>query len=107
MTQCTQSSFSFARHFSRKVAADFQAGTITSHGGGLLLREVEQRINLIPRFAACFQDHRDQDQIEHELQEMIAQRIYGLALGYEDLNDHEQLRQDPLLALLAGRPDME
>src|SRR5437660_7076600 len=107
MTQCTQSSFSFARHFSRKVAADFQAGTITSHGGGLLLREVDQRINLIQLFTACFQDHRDQTQIEHKLQELIAQRVYGLVLGYEDVTDHEQLRKDPLLALLAGRPDME
>ena len=70
---------------------------------GLLLREVEQRTGIIRQFAACFVDHRNPELIEHTLQELVAQRIYGLALGYEDLNDHDQLRRDPLLATRMAR----
>ena len=103
MTECTQESFAFAAHFSRRVVAQFDGAWMTSDGGGLLLRRTDRKIRLLPRVAACFRDGRDPARVEHRLPEMLAQRIYGLALGYEDLNDHEQLRHDPLLALLAGQ----
>jgi hypothetical protein len=103
MTECNQVSFGFAPHFSRKVQADFAGGQISSDGGALLLRETERRVGMIGRFAACFQDRRHPSYITHEVQEMIRQRVYSLALGYEDLNDQETLRHDPLLGLLAGK----
>ena len=105
MTQCSQESFVFAAHFSRRVVAQFDAAWMSSDGGGVLLRQVERKLRLLERIAACFCDRRDPERVEHSLREMLAQRIYGLALGYEDLNDHEQLRRDPLLALLAGKPE--
>jgi hypothetical protein len=71
----------------------------------LLLREVEKRTGIIQQFAACFRDHRQAERIEHGVEELVAQRVYGLALGYEDLNDHEELRRDPLLGVLAGKAD--
>lgn len=107
MTECSQASFEFAPHVSRSVVASFDGGTLTSDGGALLLRQTEQRIHLLPRLAACFTDLRSQERIEHGVEQMLAQRIYGLALGYEDLNDHDQLRRDPLLGLLAGKREPE
>ena len=107
MTECTQESLAFADHFSRRVVANFDGARMTSDGGGLLLRRTERKIRLLQRAAACFRDGRDPARVEHTVGEMLAQRIYGLALGYEDLNDHEQLRHDPLLALLAGKPEVE
>ena len=107
MTECSQKVFHFAPHFSRRVEAGFTAGRVSSDGGALLLRETEFRIGLMDRVAACFSDKRKQDRVEHRLSEMLAQRIYGLALGYEDLNDHEQLRHDPLMAVLAGQRKLE
>jgi len=107
MTECTQSSFEFQAHFSRVVRAQFEGGTMTSDAGGLLLRETDRRLKLLPRLAQCFLDGRDPARVQHTVGEMVAQRVYGLALGYEDLNDHEQLRQDPLLKLLAGQADLE
>jgi hypothetical protein len=104
-TQCNQRSFKFHSLGKREVRAWFDGGAITSDAGGLLLREVEKRTGIIERFAACFQDQRVKGQIEHTVKELVAQRVYALALGYEDLNDHEQLRADPLLAVLAGKPD--
>lgn len=106
MTECTQSQFGFAAHNSRRVVAQFDGGTITTDGGGLLLRETDLRLKLIERFAACFIDRREAALIRHTIPELLAQRIYGLALGYEDLNDHEQLRQDPMLRLLAGKTEI-
>jgi hypothetical protein len=106
MTQCNQIQFSFAAHNSRKVIAQFADNRLTTDGGGLLLRQADRKVGLLRRLVQCFQDGRDSDRIEHRLEEMLAQRIYGLALGYEDLNDHEQLRQDPLLAMLAGKRDL-
>jgi hypothetical protein len=88
------------------VVARFDGGTITSDGGGLLLRQTDQRIHLLARLADCFTDGRDPEKIEHPLQQLLAQRVYGLALGYEDLNDHDQLRSDPLLAVMAGCADV-
>jgi hypothetical protein len=89
----------------REIRGQFNGGAISSDGGGLLLREVDKRIGLIGQFAGCFTDYRDPDLIEHGLEELVAQRIYGLALGYEDLNDHEQLRKDPLLGVLVEKED--
>jgi hypothetical protein len=103
MTECNQSQFAFAAHFSKAVVAEFSEECLTTDGGALLLREVDRKIGLLARVAGCFTDGRSQPRIEHELTEMLGQRIYALALGYEDLNDHEQLRNDPLLAILAGK----
>jgi len=107
MTECKQETFAFTAHFSRRVEAGFNAGQVSSDGGALLLREVECRINLLGRLASCFGDGRSALLVKHQLPEMLAQRIYGLALGYEDLNDHEQLRSDPLLALLSGKRELD
>lgn len=105
MTECTQSSFSFAALYRREVVAEFDGGDITTDAGGLLLREVDRRLRLTERLAACFTDYRRQDLVEHTVPQLIAQRLYGLALGYEDLNDHDQLRADPLLAVLIGKAE--
>jgi len=83
------------------------AGQVSTYGGALLLREVDRKINLIDRLAGCFSDGRSPPLVKHQLPEMLAQRIFGLALGYEDLNDHEQLRSDPLLAVLSGKRDLD
>ncbi len=107
MTECIQSPFEFEAHFSRQVVGRFDGSRLTTDGGGLLLRQADRKIGLLKRLAACFTDTRQPERIEHGLREMLAQRVYGLALGYEDLNDHEQLRDDPLLGLLAGKRDME
>ena len=106
MTECTQETFQFAAHFSRQVVAEFSADRLTSDGGVLLLRQVDRRLDLLRRFAQCFADGRNPVLIEHPLQEMVSQRVVGLALGYEDLNDHEQLRHDPLLGVVAGKRDL-
>lgn len=107
MTECTQETFGFTAHFSRRVEAGFTAGQVSSDGGAPLLREVDRKINLLARLAGCFLDGRDPERIQHTVEEMLSQRIFGLALGYEDLNDHEQLRSDPLLALLSGKRDLD
>jgi Transposase DDE domain group 1 len=106
MTECNQTAFPFEAHFSRRVEARFDGQQTTTDGGALLLREVDRKIGLLKRVAACFTDARDPERIEHPLRELLAQRIYGLALGYEDLNDHEELRRDPLLGLLAGKREL-
>jgi hypothetical protein len=107
MTECNQESFEFAAHFSRRVVAEFSSDRLTTDGGSPLLRQTDRRIGLLRRFAGCFFDGRDPGRIRHSISEMIAQRVYGLALGYEDLNDHEHLRHDPLLGLLAGKRDLD
>jgi hypothetical protein len=104
MTQCTQTEIEFEAHFSRAVVARFDGGTMTSDGGALLLRRTDRQLNLLPRLAACFRDERDSRYLSHRVPELVAQRVYGLALGYEDLSDHDQLREDPLLAVLSGKP---
>jgi Transposase DDE domain group 1 len=106
MTECSQSAFEFEAHFSRQVVGRFEGDRLTSDGGALLLREADRRIGLLRRVVRCFTDGRDPARIEHELGQMLAQRIYGLALGYEDLNDHEELRKDPLLGVLAGKREI-
>ena len=107
MTECNQSSFGFEACGSRDIVARFDGGTISSDGGSLLLRETDKRLNLLARLAGCFLDARNQDLVEHSVLEMVSQRVYGLALGYEDLNDHEQLRTDPLFAILSGRQELD
>lgn len=104
-THCTQRTFGFQPLGRREVVARFDGGPITSDAGGLLLREVEERTGIIRQLAQCFTDHRDEELIEHSVEELLRQRIFGLALGYEDLNDHDQLRHDPLLAALVGKED--
>ena len=95
----------FTPWVAREVRGGFDGGAITSDGGGLLLREVEKRTGIVERFAACFRDHREAERVEHTVRELVAQRVYGLALGYEDLNDHDELRRDPLLAVLVEKED--
>jgi len=107
MTECNQSEFGFEASGRREIVARFDGGTISSDGGAFLLRQTDQRLNLLPRLAQCFLDGRNQDLVEHSILEMLSQRIYGLALGYEDLNDHEQLRQDPVFGILAGREELD
>ena len=103
MTECNQTFFPFEAHFSRQVVAQFEGSWLTTEGGSLLLRQADRKIDLLRRVTRCFTDYRQPERIAHRLEEMLAQRIYGLALGYEDLNDHEQLRQDPLLILQGSR----
>jgi hypothetical protein len=82
--------------------AAFDGGRITSDGGVLLLGEVERRRRIVGRFAACFEDAREPGQVEHSVEELLRQRVFALALGYEDLNDHDELRSDALLAAVVG-----
>jgi hypothetical protein len=105
MTECTQSSFAFAALYRREIVAQFDGGDITTDAGGLLLREVDRRLRLSQRMASCFTDYRRPDLVEHTVPQLLAQRLYGLALGYEDLNDHDQLRADPLMAVLIGKAE--
>jgi hypothetical protein len=104
-TECNAPTFDFQGLGSRVVTARFDGGAITSDAGGLLLREVEAKTGILRRFAACFTDHRDPERIDHSVYELLAQRVFALALGYEDLNDHDALRHDPLLAVLVGKAD--
>jgi hypothetical protein len=106
VTECNRQGLLFSSLGRQRVQADFAGGTLTSDAGGLLLREVDRRCGLLNALTAALSDPRDPARITHDLRTMLAQRIYGLALGYEDLNDHSTLRQDPLFAVLAERrPD--
>jgi hypothetical protein len=107
MTECNQSSFGFEASGRREIVARFDGGTISSDGGAFLLRQTDKRLNLLPRLAECFLDGRNQVLVDHSILEMLSQRVYGLALGYEDVNDHEQLRNDPVFGVLAGREKLE
>ena len=105
MTECKPKTIEFHPLGSREVVGHFDGGEITSDAGGLLLREVEQRTGILKKFAACFMDYRNPAAIEHPVHDLLAQRVYGLCLGYEDLNDHDHLRADPLLAVMVGKTD--
>ena len=105
-TECTTQQLSFQAVGRRDVVAKFDGGQLSSDGGALLLREVERRLGILKQFAGCFRDHRDPVHVVHSVREMTSQRVIGLALGYEDLNDHEQLRHDPLLAALVDRAEV-
>jgi len=102
-TQCNSEHLLFAPVEGRSVVASFTGGAITSDAGALLLGATDRAIGLVERFAACFQDARDPGLIEHELPALVGQRVFGIALGYEDLVDHDQLRHDPVLAVLGGK----
>ena len=102
-TECSAEQFEFEGFGRRRVVAGFDGGAMTSDGGGLLLRHTDRAVGLIERVAACFQDGREQDQVVHTLPALIGQRIVGIALGYEDVNDHDELRHDPVLALFAEK----
>lgn len=104
-SQSTTPAFLFQPRPDCAVTMRFDGGTISSDGGCLLLAEVDQRLQLLPRLAACFTDHRDPELIEHAVADLVRQRVYGIVLGYEDLNDHDFLRHDPLLAALVGKAD--
>jgi len=105
-TECSGRLFDFQPLGSREVTVRFDGGTITSDAGGLLLREIEAKTQLLAELARCFDDFRNPEVIEHTAEELIKQRVFALALGYEDLNDHDQLRADPLLATLVGKRDV-
>lgn len=107
MTECIQERFEFAAHFSKPVVVEFDGEQSSSDGGALLLREVDRRLRLTERLAACFADQRDQRRVEHSVEDMLRQRVFSLALGYEDLNDQELLKKDPMLRLLIGKKDQE
>lgn len=104
-TECKTGVFEFQELGRREVVGKFDGGAITSDGGGILLREVERRTKIMKQFSECFTDYRDQESIEHTVLELVSQRTYGLALGYDDLNDHDILRLDPLLAVLCEKGD--
>jgi len=104
-TQCTKKKLSFQPLSRRRLEVDFDGGQITTDGGAPLLREVDRQLDLIARFADAFVDHRDPDRTEHDLVHLLRQRVYALALGYEDLNDHDRLRSDQLLAAIVGKED--
>ena len=102
-TECIPDLFGFAPVEGREVVAAFDGGAMTSDAGALLLGETDRAIGMMRRFAACFHDVRQQDLIEHEVVTLLGQRVFGIALGYEDLNDHDELRHDPMMAVLAGK----
>jgi len=103
LTECSAKRFEFAPVEGRRVVAGFDGGRITSDAGALLLGQTDRAIRLLDRFAACFTDARRVELVEHAVGTLVMQRVIGIALGYEDLNDHDELRHDPVLALLAGK----
>ena len=102
-TECSADLFEFAPVEGREVVAGFDGGAISSDAGALLLGATDRAIGMMDRFASCFHDERRQDLIEHEIVTLVGQRVFGIALGYEDINDHDELRHDPLMAVLAGK----
>lgn len=104
-TDCKEQPLLFQDLGSRQVVADFSGGTLSSDGGVLLLRQVDAGLGVTAALAQCFEDERQQVYVDHSVRQLLAQRIYGLALGYADLNDHEQLRRDPLLAAACEKAD--
>jgi hypothetical protein len=102
-TECSADLFGFAPVEGRRVEAAFDGGTITSDAGALLLGATDRAIGVIGRFASCFRDTRRRELIEHTVATLVGQRVVGIALGYEDLNDHDQLRHDPAMAVIAGK----
>jgi hypothetical protein len=105
-TRCTIPWLELEVLFRRSVEVTFDGGRVTSDAGLLLVREVDQKFEMCWQLAACFSDHRNQDFVEFSGPRLVRQRIFGLVAGYEDLNDHDRLRHDPMLALAIGRPDI-
>lgn len=104
-TECQSSQLKLHPLFSRDIIAEFNGGNITTDCGAFLLREVEKRTSILNRLSRCFTDYRNPLYIEHTVEELIKQRVFGIALGYEDLNDHDRLRTDPFLGLLCDKQD--
>ena len=102
-TECSAERLDFGTVEGRAVEAAFDAGLVTSDAGALLLGAADRAIDLVRRFASCFHDGRRSDLIEHEVITLVGQRVFAIALGYEDLNDHDELRHDPMMAVLAGK----
>ena len=102
-TECSAKASAFGRVEGRPVVAEFDGGALTSDAGGLLLGAADRRLDLVQRLAGCFRDARDPRFVEHSVATLIGQRVFGIALGYEDLNDHDELRHDPLMAVLASK----
>ena len=102
-TECSADLFGFAPVEGRKVVAAFDGGTMTSEAGAMLLGATDRQMRLIERFAGCFTDHRAAELVVHEVAGLVGQRVFGIALGYEDLIDHDQLRHDPVMAVLGGK----
>jgi hypothetical protein len=105
--ECTTLALRFQEVAGREVVGRFDGGALTSDGGAVLLREVERSTEILQQFAGCFRDYRDPLRVRHSVAALIRQRVYGLALGYEDLNDHDALRHDPLFAVLAEADDLD
>ena len=106
-TQCNATKLMFHELDSREIVGRLDGGEITSDAGGLLLREVEKRTRILGRMSECFDDHRDPERIEHSVESLVKQRVMGLCLGYEDLNDHDELRRDRMMALLCESEDIK
>ena len=102
-TECSAELFEFARVEGRPVVAGFDGGKTTSDAGALLLGASDRAVGLIDRFARCFTDHRAPELVEHAVETLVGQRVFGFALGYEDVLDHDDLRHDPMMAVLAGK----
>ena len=102
-TECSADLFGFTAVNGGRVVAAFDGGAMTSDAGAVLLGATDQQIRMIERFAGCFRDHRAAELIEHTVARLVGQRVFGLALGYEDLIDHDELRHDPVMAVLAGK----
>ncbi len=102
-TECITQSLDFGTVEGRRLEAAFDGGLVTSDAGGLLLGATDRAIRMMDRFALCFHDERRPEYIEHEVATLVGQRVFGIALGYEDLNDHDELRHDPMMAILAGK----
>src|SRR5438067_9037268 len=102
-TECSADLFGFAPVEGRKVVAAFDGGVMSSEAGAVLLGATDGQIGLIERFAGCFADYRHSDLVEHTVRGLVGQRVFGMALGYEDLIDHDRLRHDPVMALLGGK----
>ncbi|MEQ8387050.1 MAG: IS1380 family transposase [Coleofasciculus sp. A1-SPW-01] len=103
LTDCIPKQFKFKPVKSRQVIADFQGGTVTSDAGLTLIADLDRKLQITSRFAACFTDYRQANRIDHSVESLVAQRLYGLVQGYEDVNDHEQLRHDPMFGLALGK----
>ncbi len=106
-TNCPIQPVEFSRIGKRKIIAEFDGGRMSSNAGALALREVEERCQVLDRMAGCFSDYRDPARVEHSLERLLGQRTFGLCMGYEDLNDHDRLRDDPILCLALGCEDIE
>ena len=102
-TECSAERFDFGLVGRREVVGSFDGGAITSDAGALLLGTTDRAIGLVDRLAACFTDYRKPELIEHRVATLVGRRVFGIALGYEDLNDHDELRRDPVMAVLAGK----